>query len=230
MGQLGARPYAELRVDPRQVALDRSRRDEELRSDLFVRLSLGDELRDAPLGRRQLVAGSRTAADPRQLRAGSPSTERLRARRRSRALAPRHPVPRRASSSSAGPPRASQVRAKSKGCGSCSWTVRARSRAETAAPRSPSAARISPSQRPALASPQGLSIRLRRSSSSARSLRASSSSPSSTSASIAFGSSPWMLGSRNADEAIRAASGLRILSGLGIADRELQEAEDAQVQ
>src|SRR3954447_14436020 len=58
------RPDAQLRVDLRQVPLDRARRDEELGGDLLVRAALGDERSDAPLGRGQLVGARPAAADP----------------------------------------------------------------------------------------------------------------------------------------------------------------------
>src|SRR5258705_11477877 len=61
--QLRSRTNAELGVDPRQVGFDGTYADHERTGDLLVGEPLGDELRDLALGRCQLPALARPAAD-----------------------------------------------------------------------------------------------------------------------------------------------------------------------
>src|SRR5262245_46109023 len=68
--QLRARAQAELRVDAREVALDRADADEHRRRDLAVRPALGDELGHAPLRLGQLARASAAAGDARELGRG----------------------------------------------------------------------------------------------------------------------------------------------------------------
>src|SRR5687768_8975235 len=62
-GELRSRTHAELGVDVGQVARHRPLAEEERRGDLPIRPSLGDEIRNAPLGRCQtLASGAATDA------------------------------------------------------------------------------------------------------------------------------------------------------------------------
>src|SRR5262245_59621344 len=63
--ELGARPDAELAVDPGEVRLDRLDRYEQLVRDLAVRLAQRDGVGDTPLRGRERTAAPHTA-DPIQ--------------------------------------------------------------------------------------------------------------------------------------------------------------------
>src|SRR5207302_7531425 len=67
--ELRPRSNAELCVCPRQRLLDGIHRDEQLSCDLAIRLSGEDEVRNAPLARRQLAGGGSAAAEALELRA-----------------------------------------------------------------------------------------------------------------------------------------------------------------
>src|SRR5215203_2239592 len=65
-GELSSRAHSELRVDVGQVARHRPLAEEERRGDLPIRLSAGDEVRDAALGRCQTFYTC-TPTDPSEL-------------------------------------------------------------------------------------------------------------------------------------------------------------------
>ena len=153
----GARADAELRVDLREVRLDRADADEQPRGDLLVREALGDELGDAPLASRSAHRPSRRAAgDARELgRRLLRPARRARARRRARApSSARHGRQRGASRAARrGPGRAACGRARTARAGSsCAASAASSARAPT---WSPAAAAISASHRPAMASDHG---------------------------------------------------------------------------
>ena len=67
---------AELPEDAREVPFDRAVGEEERGGDLAVRLALGDERRDALLGRRERARRRRASADPLELAARALGPER----------------------------------------------------------------------------------------------------------------------------------------------------------
>ena len=178
-------PDAELSEDAREMPLDRAVGEEERRGDLAVRLALGDERRDAFLGRRERARGRGAAADPLQLGACALGPERgadpLEDRER---LLERRRAPRAAASCGAAPRRARAA------CGRGRAGARP-SRATRAPPRTPRARHrgLRPAPRAALGSAAQLASADARSSRRAlpsyqsSSSAASSRRPSSTSAS-----------------------------------------------
>ena len=136
--ECGARADAELRVDARQLGLDRLRRHEERRGDFLVRAALGDELGDAALGRRQHAFGAPSPADAPRARSRAlarprprrPSDRKVRSaasEARARASARRLNAPQRHARS------AWSVRARSNGSGASSWSSSARANSSSAA-------------------------------------------------------------------------------------------------
>ena len=67
MGELGARADAELREHMREMSFDRALGEEERRSDLAIRLPLGDERGDSFLGGSERARGRGASTDPPQL-------------------------------------------------------------------------------------------------------------------------------------------------------------------
>ena len=133
-GELGPRAHAELRVDAREVRLDRPHRDDQLGRHLAVRAPLGDQGGDALLGGGELVAGRRAAAEPsssvsvRALQGRAPRRSKIAAADCSDARASRRRPARRCAS-----PSASNVRPWSNGSGPAPCSASARSSASTAA-------------------------------------------------------------------------------------------------
>ena len=70
-GELGARPYAQLSVDPSQMGFDSRDGREELRCDFPIGPSCRDEFRDLPFGIRKLAIAPRSRPRPPQLLLGS---------------------------------------------------------------------------------------------------------------------------------------------------------------